>query len=42
MENPQFYRVPEDASLWARYERVGLKDNRANQFERICEATVSQ
>ena len=42
IENPQFYRVPKDASLWARYERVGLKDNRANQFERICEATVSQ
>jgi|DEB0MinimDraft_6_1074348.scaffolds.fasta_scaffold48699_2 hypothetical protein len=34
---PEFYHVPDDAALWARYERVGLKDNRANQFQRVCE-----
>lgn len=36
--SPGYYSVPDDAELWARYERIGLKDNRANQFHHICAA----
>lgn len=33
---PSRYTVPQDSELWARYYRIGLRDNRANQFEAIC------
>lgn len=35
-ESPDFYTVPDDAKLWARYEHLGLKDSRQNQFAVIC------
>ncbi|MDA0271971.1 MAG: hypothetical protein O3C68_01800 [Proteobacteria bacterium] len=35
-ENPEFYSLPDDAQLWARYESLGLKDSRQNQFVAIC------
>ncbi len=36
-EAPSYYSVPEDAALWHRYQHVGLKDARKNQFQRVCE-----
>jgi hypothetical protein len=35
-ENPDSYTLPDDAQLWARYENLGLKDSRQNQFVAIC------
>jgi hypothetical protein len=35
--NPEYYTVSNDAALWARYGNIGLKDNRSNQFQVICE-----
>ncbi len=35
-EHPDDYTVPDDAQLWARYEHLGLKDSRENQFAAIC------
>ncbi|MBT4492995.1 MAG: hypothetical protein HOC70_07105 [Gammaproteobacteria bacterium] len=35
-EAPEFYLVPDDGELWARYADIGLKDNRSNQFVAIC------
>ena len=36
-EAPSYYRNDVDAALWQRYAYIGLKDNRANRFEAICE-----
>lgn len=36
-KSPEFYVVPDDARLWARYEHLGLKDSRQNQFVAICD-----
>ncbi len=34
---PAHYMAPDDDELWQRYQHIGLKDNRANQFKVICE-----
>ena len=34
---PAYYLAPDDEELWQRYQHIGLKDNRANQFKVICE-----
>ena len=36
-KSPDFYTVPDDAQLWTRYEHLGLKDSRQNQFVAICD-----
>jgi hypothetical protein len=36
-KSPDFYTVPDDAQLWIRYEHLGLKDSRQNQFAAICD-----
>ena len=33
---PEHYVVTDDEGLWQRYQHIGLKDNRENQFEAIC------
>lgn len=33
---PSRYTVQDDAALWARYQKIGLKDMRENQFRRVC------
>ncbi len=35
-EAPAHYLVMNDQFLWTRYQHIGLKDNRENQFEAIC------
>lgn len=34
---PAYYTTPDDDELWRRYQHIGLKDNRANQFKRLCD-----
>ena len=36
-KSPDFYTVSDDAQLWIRYEHLGLKDSRQNQFAAICD-----
>ena len=36
-ENPAFYTLDNDAELWARYELLGMKDSRSNQFDDVCD-----
>ena len=36
-KSPDFYTVTGDAHLWARYEHLGLKDSRQNQFVAVCD-----
>ena len=35
--SPEHYLVNDDEVLWQRYQHIGLKDNRENQFEAICD-----
>ncbi|MGI9322044.1 MAG: hypothetical protein ACR2PJ_00540, partial [Pseudomonadales bacterium] len=39
LANPSFYTINDDAELWARYSRLGLKDARQNQFQVVCDDT---
>lgn len=36
-QRPEYFQVPDDAELWQRYGRIGLKDARQNQFHVVCE-----
>ena len=36
---PDRFIARSDTTLWQRYELIGLKDNRQNQFQRVCEMT---
>ena len=36
-DSPDFYTSSDDTLLWARYENLGLKDSRQNQFVAICD-----
>ena len=35
-QKPGLYLVSNDGNLWERYQHIGLKDNRANQFQAVC------
>jgi hypothetical protein len=39
--DPTSYIVGNDSELWARYQHVGLKDFRQNQFQQICTEPAS-
>jgi len=35
--SPEHFKVKDDELLWARYSDIGLRDNRRNRFDIMCE-----